>query len=321
MHQVCSSDFVSTKWLAHIYAAADLYISNDFSYTGGPLFQALATFCSLAKKNLNDTLAIFNTTRFISSTMLAEDLFVQRTQSIIDAFKRTTIKSFIQPFNVVRDITHSNYLMSGLLTNTLIFVNDFLMAIIGIKYYNNESCNCFLTSTCLAPLTRRSMNGSRIFTIPGLYIGCYLVEAMRSSSLECFYNQTCLEQVEFMLESPLSFNATVLDPSRSQFHINSSIDALLSNAMIERWYQNVSWSNYYKQCNPNVCTFTFTNKYNILYIITTLIGLVGGLFQVLKLIVPHAVRFIRHRIFRAIPPSVTSPNNMSEGIDPYNVYK
>jgi len=305
-HQVCSSDFVSSEWFMHINAAANLHISKDFSYTGGPLFQSLATFCNLAKASLTNSLLSFNSTRFISATVLPEDLFVQRVQSAIDALKKTAIGAFILSFNMIRETTHSNSLMSGLLTNARISVNSiFLLGKIYFESYNNGTCNCFSTPSCLSPLTRQEANGSKLYTIPGLYIGCYLVEAMRNSSLECFYNQSCLDEVELNLRSPMSFSATVLDPSLSKFPMNSTVDTLLSEAMVERWNQNVSWSNYYKQCKPTTCTYSLITKHSIWYIIITIIGLIGGIVTVLRLAVPEVIKFIRKWICGAISPPST----------------
>ena len=294
-HQVCSSDFVSSNWSAHINAAADNYISTDFSYTGGPLFQALATFCNAAKVNLNISLITFNSNRFISAVMLAEDLFLQRAQSAINAFQTMVVEKFIQSFNVIRETTHYNSLMSGLLTNAAVDVDSFFLAGIHFESYNGVKCDFYVTSSCLTPVnvTRQQVNGSVFnFTIPDLYIGCYLVDAMRSSSLTCLYNQSCLVHLESILHSPVPFHATALDPSLSKLPVNSTIDTLLSQAMIERWNQSVSWSNYYEQCKPESCTYSIVTKHNVWYIITTIIGLIGGLVKILRLLIPRAVQFI-----------------------------
>ena len=313
-HHLCTSDFVSRNWSAHITATADAYVSKDFSYVGGPFFQALAAFCDLAKAHLNNALLTFNSTRFISTTALAENSFMQRVQLVTDAFETNTIGTFIQPFNVIRETTYSNSLMSGLFTNANVTVHPvFLLAGIYFESYNKGACHCYLTPTCIEPLTRQVKNSSTIFTIPGLYIGCYLVEAMRSSSLECFYNQSCLNQVESFLSSPTPFNATVLDASLSNFTVNSTIDTLLSQAMIERWNQDVSWSNYYERCKPATCTYSFATKYNFWYIVTTIIGLIGGLIKVMRIAIPRAIKFIRRRICGAIPSTLPESTIVPEG--------
>ena len=314
-HQVCTSDFVSRKWFAHITAAADLYASKDFSYVGGPFFQALGAFCDLAKDGLNNALLTFNSTRFISTTALAEDLFMRRVQSVIDTFQMNTIGTFIQPFDMIHETTYTNSLMSGFLTNANVTVHPiFLLAGIAFVYYNNYTCNCFLTPSCIEPLTIQETKSGMLFTIPGLYIGCYLVKAISSSSLECFYNQSCLEQVGSFLRSPTPFNATILNSSLSKFAVDSTIDTLLSQAMIERWNQNMSWLNYYEKCKPGTCTYSFATKYNIWYIITTIIGLIGGFIKVMRVVIPPVIKFIRRRICGAIPPAPSQSTIVPEGM-------
>ncbi|CAF1255155.1 unnamed protein product, partial [Adineta steineri] len=55
---------------------------------------------------------------------------------------------------------------------------------------------------------------------------------------------------------------------------------------------------YYNECQPSKCSYSYETKNSAIYIITTVIGLVGGLITVLKLIVPRAVRLIMFCIRR-----------------------
>lgn len=73
LHQVCSSDFVSFEWL-HYVASFDSSLlpewkltdsTSDFRVIGVSYFEFLATFCSLARININDTQHVFNNTMFV----------------------------------------------------------------------------------------------------------------------------------------------------------------------------------------------------------------------------------------------------------------
>jgi hypothetical protein len=154
-------------------------------------------------------------------------------------------------------------------------------------------------------------NSSLLFTIPGLFKGCYLVEAVRQSSLECFYQASCIAMIELFLQPPISLNKTIspLDSSiESRFNVSSTIDQLISKVMAEKWNKNISHAQYFTQCKVLSCTYSFISKFNIAYIITTLIALVGGLTKVLRLIIPRVVKFIRHRVV----PNPTGPNELSK---------
>jgi hypothetical protein len=131
--------------------------------------------------------------------------------------------------------------------------------------------------------------------VPGFYTGCYIIEAVLQSTLECFYNQTCITEIQSYFHiSPV--NITALDPSLSmKYSYNSTIQQLLDDLMVEEWNTPTTYENYYNQCQPIQCTYTYERKNSAIYILTVLIGLMGGLMKVLKLIVPILVKFVRKR--------------------------
>jgi hypothetical protein len=53
--------------------------------------------------------------------------------------------------------------------------------------------------------------------------------------------------------------------------------------MVERWNSSISYTNFYQKCKPVYCSFSYQERLNILYIITTVIGLFGGLSLVFQL--------------------------------------
>jgi len=89
-------------------------------------------------------------------------------------------------------------------------------------------------------------------------------------------------------------NVTALNNSlSSRFVENSTIEELVNQLMVEEWNSSRMYDNYYNECQPSQCTYTHQKKNSIIYIVTTLVGLIGGLITVLKLIVPRLVAFIR----------------------------
>jgi beta-lactamase regulating signal transducer with metallopeptidase domain len=91
-------------------------------------------------------------------------------------------------------------------------------------------------------------------------------------------------------------NISALDTSlSSRFLENSTIEHLLGELMVEEWNSSIMYENYFNECEPIECTYTHQIKNNIIYIVTTLIGLIGGLTTALKLIVPRLVMFARKK--------------------------
>jgi hypothetical protein len=289
-HQICKSDFVKINWLSYLNGASTYLLSSDFRVTGGVLFQILTSFCRLARDAINKSLPEFYSTRFISNN--------------IEFFFLTTANEFISSFDFVRNATFVNGLVSGLLTNFDFQIVTYNPDLLGYrinkiyKYYKGSDwCDCVSTPTCVSPsVIHDNITGGVIFVVPGLYTGCLLVEAMRQSNLQCLYNQTCLNQIQKYIQSPMPFNATPLNtfvPSR--YNTSTNIGEILANLMVEFWIRNISYPVYYDQCRSMQCTYTKVGKNSVTYIITALLGLFGGLYKSLYFLTPFIVKIIRRR--------------------------
>jgi beta-lactamase regulating signal transducer with metallopeptidase domain len=91
-------------------------------------------------------------------------------------------------------------------------------------------------------------------------------------------------------------NITALDISlSSHFLENSTIEDLLDELMVEKWNSSIMYEDYFNECKPTQCTYTHQSKNNAIYIVTTIIGLIGGLTTALKLIVPRLVMVARKK--------------------------
>ena len=87
--------------------------------------------------------------------------------------------------------------------------------------------------------------------------------------------------------SPLPLSATM-----NQSSMNTTIAELINNLFVEQWVTTMNYSLYYEQCAPLLCSYTYIQQFNLIYIVTLLIGLQGGLTIVLKWICPKIVRII-----------------------------
>lgn len=313
-HQVCSSDFITPRWRDVINAAAATFVSPDFRYTGSVLLQILASFCDVTEKTITDSLPKFYSNNFVSGTVMNTKLLEDESQSLINSYFTTTANDFIQALDTIQDMTFLDGLVSGLFTNVNYKLGPYYSKFRGnlaesysVSYKLSEECTCQSTPTCIAPVAIHNMTSGEItnqtlFTIPGLYVGCYLVTAMRQSTLQCLYNQLCLNQLLFYLQSPININVTALDGTKpSRFSTSTSVGEMLTILMVDSWIQNISYSPYYSQCQPSYCIYSIIGKNSFIYILTILIGLFGGLYKGLKMSVPIAVKFIRNRKKRIHP--------------------
>jgi len=77
-----------------------------------------------------------------------------------------------------------------------------------------------------------------------------------------------------------------------KFLENSTSEELGDQLMVEQWNRSIMYASYYNDCQPNECTYTHQTKNSVIYIVTTLFGLTGGLTTALKFLVPRLVKFI-----------------------------
>ena len=104
IHQLCSSDFISDRWLNYLRGASAGYISADFEHTGSFLFNILASSCRLAKQIIADALSIFYSTRYISSKVVHPDALEQEIEKVSNVYLNTISKTYAQSFELIRDM-------------------------------------------------------------------------------------------------------------------------------------------------------------------------------------------------------------------------
>ncbi|CAF1092898.1 unnamed protein product [Adineta steineri] len=294
LHQVCTSFFITDDWISYIsnIYRTTYFVVGDFRITGPYQFEALRAFCELVESTIDNSLIQFNSQQYITVSVTPSELFQLQTQSFIDQFKLSTTNTFLLSLNMIRKTIQGNVLLSGRQTNYQLHkVNDSILRTTSRVY---DNCICSLSNTCIDNSSLFNGYGNlRVFNVTGFYVGCYTTEALLQSTLECFYNQTCIDTLQIYLSSVSPMYVTALNSSlSSQYSQDSTIEYLLNNLMIEEWNSTQMYDQYYNECQPMECTYTIETRNNILYVITILIGLIGGLTTVSKIFVPILVKII-----------------------------
>jgi hypothetical protein len=297
-HQVCNSVFVTEGWTGYLITAVgdmSLYL-KDFRWTGPHTFQALSGFYILINRTISNSLTRFYSSQYVSASVIPLELFHVQAQSLVDQFILSTTNALLLSLSMLRGTIQGNALLSGLQSNyDLLLSNNNVTINSSPEFYSD--CNCEASSTCsdLSAIYDYN-NGSKLFIVPGVYTGCYIIESLLQSTLECFYNQTCINQLQSYYLFFSQMNVTALNSSlSSQYFTNSTIKDLVDNLMVEEWTPSQMYDGYYNACQPAQCTYTHETRNDIIYIVTTLIGLLGGLITVLKLVVPLLVRLVRRK--------------------------
>lgn len=314
-HQVCSSDFITDRWISSFYFGTNstYFLPTDIRLTGPALFQALASFCRLSQANVNQSLLLLSSTSLMSSFVISESVLGLKVQAFLDQFRLTTLNTLTMNIQLISSIIMRNKIINGLGTGIYLAGYPGLMAAVPNTYVNEDEilCDCSRNLTCFGPLgiyeqfnviTDGINDFMATMIIPGLSSGCIQVDACLHSSLECFFNQTCVNTIVPYVKTS-NANFTAMSPLRlSRFYLNSTIDSIVDELMVEEWKPNVSYDKYYAACAPVSCTYLSDTRHHFLYVINTIIGLLGGLCTGLGIVVPLIVGFIRRPKTNAVNP-------------------
>ena len=96
-HQVCSSDFVSDRWLSILNVAIVISTHKDWRNRAYSEFKLLSDLCQLANKTIEDFISGFLLRSYIASNMITEDDFNVQFNATFDDF----VKSILVYFNTL----------------------------------------------------------------------------------------------------------------------------------------------------------------------------------------------------------------------------
>ncbi|CAF3887199.1 unnamed protein product [Rotaria sp. Silwood1] len=183
--------------------------------------------------------------------------------------------------------------------------NDYLIRSIP-RIFTNTTCNCMISGKCQEPLRI----GPPDLFLPGLVVSCSPYDGLRMSTLECFFSSSCISTILTYLEYYIQLNGSSainfvpptilpltispLDSSiPSLFLKNTSIGTLLDEFFLEGRTYNFSYEDYFAACAPTHCNFEYITRNNILYVVTSVLGLYGGLTTGLRFIIWNVTNFYR----------------------------
>jgi hypothetical protein len=134
-----------------------------------------------------------------------------QTKALISQFIFSTVNEFQLSLSTIRDIIQSNALWSARGTNYEIHLtNDGELKDIGALWYGK--CSCGSSPWCAYRSAIYDYSKSTpLFFVSGIYAGCYVVESLFQSDFRCFYNRTCLHEVQSYLYSTTPINVTALE--------------------------------------------------------------------------------------------------------------
>jgi len=261
------------------------YLSAHLQYLNG--------LCELSIRTINNSINEFLSSFYVTTQLTSANNFYSKLNESIRQIQSNSSKTITNYFLLIESINHVNGFVSTYGTNYEydLPLGAFAYAYLGSqpRIYDN-SCSCQLYSNCTSQAKLFSMNSSERISLNGLKIGCLPSQSFHLSTLECFYDKICLNLIEKSIRS--NDLSTSLLTKSSRFPLNTTITELLDNMFIEQLKTQQNYSLYFKRCSPSSCSYTYVQYIDLVYTITYLLGLQGGLSIVLKWISPKLIRII-----------------------------
>ena len=282
-HQVCSSVLVNPTWIVGVisnYASTILSDTRnstwyDFRLLGGSFFYTIAFFCEIINNTLTDALARFDILSIITSHVIPESELNAQGLELMSIFIRTTTNEFLNSLRIIRDTTQSNALISGYATNIQLALKlDAVGSIerIVANYTTFGNCSCATSSLCSQEAGIYGPGGVLQFSIPGIRIGCFAIEATLQSTLSILYSQEWINNYRqwTRFTNPYFLSKALNSSVNRNLATNDTMYSMIQQLMVDEWTsKNISFSNYFVQCQPFECKYTYVVSNDITYIATT----------------------------------------------------
>ncbi|UJR22662.1 hypothetical protein I4U23_025701 [Adineta vaga] len=293
-HQICTSHFVSDEWrnnliVGHV-ANLSIYTERDYRRFLSAHLQFLQGLCYLSIQSVNSSINQFLSSLFITAQLLSFEDFNIRLELVINETKTNAPIIFNRLLSLIRIVNDGNAFLTryGTNFNYILKLNDFYYTYAWTRaVIYDKNCSCGLLSNCTTQAYFIESNSTD--EVKGLRIGCTPSESFLQSTLECFYDQLCLN----LIQKYTNYTQTIIPLNQTtRFLMNITINEMIKNVFVDDWEIFMSYSSYFNKCSPSMCSYTYVKQFNLFNTITFLLSVQGGLIIILKWICPHIIRVL-----------------------------
>jgi hypothetical protein len=295
------------------------FLENDWRYMTYPQFLLLKSLCQLSQKTVKDSIDVFSKTKLLTPQVNKKSEFEAQCGVIVSEFYNSIQNAFGRSLDLSTVLKQGDFLVSGLNTNFVYFgyynpqENVIYVSPSPLDFTDENGiyCSCYKQAKCTQAVYTYASDGRSRMLIPGWRSGCYIQDALLSSTFECYFNASCLDHLRQMYDVPLNVQRLV-SRNTSQFPPTATVDSIVRQLLVDELLSVSNFTAYYLACAPPTCSYTVNEKRAVVVIIGTLVGIWGGLTKALDLIVPRSVHFVRtkgHQWFRVLI-SALRPNRI-----------
>ncbi|CAF4581372.1 unnamed protein product [Rotaria sp. Silwood2] len=290
-HQVCSSKFIEQEWIDSISIEKSISLSatSDVRYYLSFFWQAIAGFCTLGKNTWMNAIARFEKSYILSPIAVREETLRSNALKDLENSISSARVALSRSLLTIRRTMTTNQFVSALETNFYLDYppSDFYTwdhpRFFPVVF---DNCSCLILTGCPHPALVNNSRGELV-AVPGIIVDCYIVDSVLASTLECYYDLECFH----LLHNQSIATANLLSHySHNNSQVNSTVQALLDNFMIDRLNTETMFNSFYAQCDPAYCAYSYTHRFSYLFIVSTIIGAFGALNLILRLIAPYIAK-------------------------------
>ncbi|CAF1348067.1 unnamed protein product [Adineta ricciae] len=307
-HPICTSQFIDPTFLQSLF---DKNVSDywpfDYRKMVAAHFQLITLYCRHMKQKTFDVIKEFSSKYLITAEALTNDVFNTQAKELIDHFISVTVAKNMYINEFIEFSISKNSIHTGLRSNYLMKIFPSRVSSGPVTYQTTDDmCKCSADDVCSSPagiynITERTkiMNGNifhinqsdtpLIFQLPNIKVGSYPYSSLHSSTLECFYNQSCIDLLRSYIPG-FSFVSPLIS---SDFPPETFVKSLINKLFVESWNEVINFSSYYQICSPHSCVYSYNRRFNFLYTLTVVLGLFGGLKMILLISIPYFIQSIR----------------------------
>jgi hypothetical protein len=141
-----------------------------------------------------------------------------------------------------------------------------------------------------------TVTGPLLRFIPGINIGCYIIDGVFESTLELLFDQNEIDLLLRLLFPNQNqtdgmypaLNSTLLQ----RFAVKTPVKELAGRLFVDNWKKVIFHEKYFLSCKPKECHYSVVKKRGIIVTITIVVGIIGGLNSVLRFIVPLFIEIL-----------------------------
>ena len=272
---------------------------TDFTIGAANYFSLIRSFCELIRATIDLAYEQFQSIEYVNRLVVSPSLFTQQLLSNANQFIHRTTSQFFSLLLYAREMTSTNNLLSSFVSGAHLFFDTGDTVKSRSKRFELQT-SCAI-STDIWQSGAFIISGDADFivvlewNIPGIAYGCFSIESVIHSTMECWYDWQCMQTFTSLVSKRLSIPFVpprILNISMTRFNATATFNQILSELMVEEWTTHVNFSSFFIQCSPRSCSYRRTMRDGLVTVIKNIVGIYGGLKRVLHILAPVIVYLV-----------------------------